>query len=376
MTSDSSPIRHVLHVFATFAPAGPQTRTANLLQALGATWRHTIVAMDNRTSAAELLSGELDITLRDAPTESGFFKTLRSLRRLIEETAPDLICTYNWGSIETVMAVRTLTGIPLIHHEDGFGPEEAAGFKRRRVWMRRYLLKRVPALVVPSHNLGGIARELWKVPERQLHIVPNGVHLDRFGPKGDDLRAEFGIDADALVVGSVGHLRPEKNFARLIHATAQAAPRLEFPLHLVLVGDGVERDALVELTQTLGIGPRVHFAGHREDTAPAYRTFDIFGLSSDTEQMPISLVEAMATGVAPATTDVGDIRLMVPDECVENLVSLEACPGALADQLVALAGNSAVRLRKGEAARIKANAEYSFETMLGIYKGLYESLIF
>ena len=92
--------------------------------------------------------------------------------------------------------------------------------------------------------------------------------------------------------------------------------------------------------------------------------------------MPISLVEAMATGVAPATTDVGDIRLMVPDECAENLVSLEACPGALADQLVALAANSAIRLRKGKAAQIKANAEYSFDTMLGIYKGLYESLIF
>jgi L-malate glycosyltransferase len=376
MNSASTSKRHVLHVFATFVPAGPQTRTANVLEALGSSWRHTIVAMDNRTSASELLAEDLEITLRDAPPQAGFFKTLRALRTMIQEVAPDLICTYNWGAIETVLAVRSLTGIPLIHHEEGFGPEEAASFKKRRVWMRRFLFKRVPALIVPSHNLGKIARDLWRVPERQLHIVPNGVHLSRFGPRGADMREQLALPPDAVVVGSVGHLRPEKNYGRLIEAMASATARTQVPLHLVLVGDGVERSHLEELAQTLGLKERVHFTGHQENTAPAYRTFDIFCLSSDTEQMPISLIEAMATGIPPVATDVGDIRLMVPTESRANIVSKDLCPLALADQLVLLANDKDVRMSLGRAAEAKARELYGFDKMLAIYKGLYESLLF
>ncbi|MFT5831527.1 MAG: glycosyltransferase involved in cell wall biosynthesis [Bacteroidia bacterium] len=367
---------HVLHVFATFVPAGPQTRTAGVLAALGTAWRHTIVAMDNRTTASEILADELDVTIRDCPPKAGLFKTLRALRGMIEELQPDLVCTYNWGSIETVMAVRSLTGVPLIHHEEGFGPEEASTFFKRRIWMRRFLLKRVPALVVPSHNLGDIARKLWKVPERQLHVVANGVDLDRFGPGGGNLRGELGIPSTAVVVGSVGHLRPEKNYSRLLEAFAEAKQSCAEDLHLVLVGDGVCRDELEQLGRGQGISDCLHFAGHREDTADSYRTFDIFCLSSDTEQMPISLVEAMATGVAPTGTDVGDIKLMVPQESILDIVPKTDCPSALAERIAALAEDPEERRRKGLAAQKRANELYGFEAMLEVYKGLYEGLIF
>lgn len=367
---------HVLHVFATFVPAGPQTRTAGVLAALGTNWRHTIVAMDNCTTAAKILSDELDITIRDAPPKAGLFKTLRALRGMIEELQPNLICTYNWGSIETVMAVRSLTGVPLIHHEEGFGPEEASSFFKRRIWMRRFLLKRVPALVVPSANLGAIATKLWKVPGRQLHVVANGVDMSRFGPDGSNLRDELGIPHAAVVVGSVGHLRPEKNYARLIEAFAQAKQACNEDLHLVLVGDGVCKDELVQLGRDLGVATSLHFAGHREDTADSYRTMDIFCLSSDTEQMPISLVEAMATGVAAASTDVGDIKLMVPEQSSMDVVPLLDCPSALAERIAALAADPEARIQKGRAAQAKAVQEYSFESMLEVYKGLYEGLIF
>ena len=367
---------HVLHVFATFVPAGPQTRTAGVLAALGTTWRHTIVAMDNRTAASEILADELDITIRDAPPKAGLFTTLRALRGMIEELQPDLVCTYNWGSIETVMAVRSLTGMPLIHHEEGFGPEEASSFFKRRIWMRRFLLKRVPALVVPSHNLGAIARRLWKVPERQLHVVANGVDLGRFGPGGGNLRAELGIPSAAVVVGSVGHLRPEKNYGRLVEAFAQAKQTCAEELHLLLVGDGVCKDELEQLGRGLGVADCLHFAGHREDTADSYRTMDIFCLSSDTEQMPISLVEAMATGVAVAGTDVGDIKVMVPEVSTADVVPLADCPGALAGRIAALAADPEARRKKGRAAQAKAVKEYGFESMLEVYKGLYEGLIF
>jgi glycosyltransferase involved in cell wall biosynthesis len=92
--------------------------------------------------------------------------------------------------------------------------------------------------------------------------------------------------------------------------------------------------------------------------------------------MPISLVEAMATGVAPTGTDVGDIKLMVPQESILDIVPKTDCPSALAERIAALAEDPEERRRKGLAAQKRANELYGFEAMLEVYKGLYEGLIF
>ncbi|MDF1798827.1 MAG: glycosyltransferase [Planctomycetota bacterium] len=384
-------VRHALHVFPSFVPAGSQTRTAAIINGLGPRWRHSVLSMDGKDSARTLVDADIRLDLVPAPKKAGLFTTLKSLQALLREHEPDLICTYNWGSIETILAVRSLAGFPLIHHEDGFGPDEKDGFKRRRTWARRYLLKRVPAVVVPSHNLGRIAKDLWRVPEGRLHVVPNGVDLARFarasaGQAPGDLRAELGIPHQAFVVGSVGHLRAEKNYPRLVHALATArelAP--EQDQRLLLVGDGDERPALEALASELGLASHVHFAGHRADCAPAYRAMDLFCLSSDTEQMPISLVEAMASSLPAVSTEVGDVRLMMPKEAAGNVVPLASEPGTdqpdsaalgLARRFVALASDPTERARLGELGRTKAHAEYAFDQMLRFYEGLYEGLVF
>lgn len=383
---------HALHVFPSFVPGGSQVRTAALMNGLGDAWRHTVLSMDGKDEARAMVDSSVRLDLVPKPAGArGFFGTLKALQGLLRELAPDLVCTYNWGAIETVLAVNSLGGLPVIHHEDGFGPDEAAGFKKRRVWMRRYLLKRVPAVVVPSHNLGRIARELWRVPERQLHVVPNGVDLSRFtaagAPDAPDLRAELGIPAGAFVVGTVGHLRAEKNYPRLIEALAEArrlAPDAD--VRVLLVGDGAERAAIVARADDLGVREALHLAGHRAECAPAYRAMDVFTLSSDTEQMPISLVEAMASSLPAACTDVGDVRLMVPPEGADEVVPLDATRAAgdgsdasaraLAERFVALAADPARRARLGEAGRARAHADYTLEAMLATYRGLYEGLLF
>ena len=383
---------HALHVFPSFVPGGSQVRTAAILDGLGGAWRHSVLSMDGKDEARAMVGSDVDLTMVPKPPGGrGFFGTLKALQGLLRELSPDLVCTYNWGAIETVLAVNSLGGLPVIHHEDGFGPDEAAGFKRRRIWMRRYLLKRVPAVVVPSHNLGRIARELWRVPERQLHVVPNGVDLSRFDgtatPGDPDLRAELGIPADAFVVGTVGHLRAEKNYPRLVDALAEArrlAPDAD--VRVLLVGDGDERATVEARAAALGVRDALHLAGHRADCAPAYRAMDVFCLSSDTEQMPISLVEAMASSLPAACTDVGDVRLMVPPEGADEVVPLDPTRGsadgpdasarALAARFVALAADPDRCARLGAAGRARAHADYALEVMLATYRDLYTGLLF
>ena len=166
-------------------------------------------------------------------------------------------------------------------------------------------------IVVPSRNLERIATRIWRLSPRRVIYIPNGIDLARFGgPPDATLAADF--PGDGPVIGTVSGLRPEKIPPRLLRAFRTVNDQL--PARLVLVGDGPERPALERLAMKLGIATRVHFTGHVAVPAPLYAGFDLFALSSDTEQMPLSVIEAMAAGLPVVGTDVGDVRLMLAPE--------------------------------------------------------------
>ena len=130
---------------------------------------------------------------------------------------PDLLVTSNWGSIEWALA-RIGTGVPHLHMEDGFGPEERARQLPRRVLARRLLLRR-STVVVPSRLLWRVANEIWRLPRSNVRLLANGIDVDRFATA----RPHRG--AQPVVIGTVAALRPEKNLARLIRAVALRAAR-------------------------------------------------------------------------------------------------------------------------------------------------------
>jgi glycosyltransferase involved in cell wall biosynthesis len=363
--------KSVLHVFATFAAGGPQVRTTRLIGALGDEWRHAVLAMDGVTTARDILTAGSAVEVLEPFPRAGTWRTVRRVRALGRELRPDLVCTYNWGAIEAAWAARSL-GLPVLHHEDGFLPDEVAGFHRRRVWARALTLRGVRAVVVPSHTLERIALELWRLPGSKVHCIPNGVRPEAF-PAADgnpELRAELGIPRDAFVVGSVGHLRAEKNPARLVAAVAS----MRAPAWLVLVGDGPERSSVERCARAAGLAERLRLAGHRADPVPWYRMMDAFALSSDTEQMPVALLEALACGLPIASTDVGDVRRMLPERGAACVVPLgpdvERRLGAALD---ALAADPAERAALGRLGRERIAERFTFESMVRAYRELYRS---
>ena len=367
---------HLLHVFATFVPGGPQVRTVRLMAGLGTGWRHSIVALDGRSQARELLPPEVEVALLDPPPRAGTLRTVRALRQLLARERPDLLLTYNWGAIEAVMAARLGGSTPVLHHEDGFGPDEALAFKRRRVWARQLFLRSVAGLVVPSITLREIATERWRVRPERVSWIPNGVRLEEFSAADGNpaLRGELGIPADAVVVGFVGHLRPEKNPVRLV----QAAARVECarPLHVLVLGDGPERAALERAARTAGLAQRVHLMGYREPPQPFYRAMDLLAISSDTEQMPIALLEAMASSLPVAATAVGDVARILPTEQAPFVVPVGSeVQQALGAAIGTLAADAQLRARLGRANREIALERYSFETMLTAYRRLFEATL-
>jgi glycosyltransferase involved in cell wall biosynthesis len=277
-------------------------------------------------------------------------------RGIIRRWRPDMLVTCNWGAIEFALA-NLVPVTKHMHIVDGFGPEERASQLPRRAFVRRVALGRTP-VVLPSRNLVRIAREVWKLPPQVIRYVPNGIDLGRFVTDGT---ARGGGEP---IIGTVAALRPEKNVGRLIRAFARLPAG-----RLVIVGDGAERPALTELAAALGIGDRVVFEGHRSDTPALYARFDIFALSSDTEQMPLSVIEAMASGLPVVSTDVGDVKLMVGDSNTRFITPLTDT--ALADALTSLAGDRGLRQRLGADNLRKARRDFDQTAMFAAYEELW-----
>lgn len=360
---------HLLHIFSNFVPTGPELRTVGLIGAFGNDFRHSIVSMDGRTSAAERLPPGADVRLLPNPPKAGSLPTARRLFHLLRQERPDLVLTYNWGAFDMLLAARGLGFRRVVHHEEGFNEDEAESFKLRRVLARRLVLPGAHRIVVPSRVLQSVATGLWKLPPEKVRLIPNGIHLQRFTPADGhpELRDRLGIPRDAVVVGAAGSFRAVKNYPRLLEACA-AVP----DIYLLLVGDGEERPAIEARAAAPDLAGRVHFAGYQADPAPYYRAMDIFALSSDSEQMPVSLLEAMASSLPVAATDVGDVRTVLPPDQSPLLAPPDAGGAALLAQGIAgLARSPETRARLGELNRRRVEISYTFEVMCASYREIY-----
>lgn len=355
----TGPAPLILHVFPTFAVGGAQIRFAMLANAMGSAFRHQVLSLDGRLDARERLLPTVDIAYPElVGAKNAFLASTLAYRRLLRAWQPDILMTYNWGSIEFAYA-NLLPLVRHIHVIDGFGSDEYFTRLRRRVIANRIALAS-STTVVPSMNLRRILTDEWGLPPNRIRYIPNGIDLTRFPvrPRPDDTRP--------LVVGTVAALRPEKNIARLIFAFARLPP----PVRLAIVGDGECRDELTRLARALSVDDRVDFLGHSNEIPAHLARFDIFALSSDTEQMPIVVLEAMASGLPIVSTDVGDVRLMVAADNAA-LVTQDGIDG-LATHLSHLIANPGVRASLGAANRAKAERDFDQAGMFAAWQALLE----
>jgi len=318
--------------------------------------------MDGNIACRERLSAEVDASYPEIGIRKGdTLGNLMRFRRVLRELRPHALVTGNWGTIEWAMA-NALPVVRHIHTEDGFGPEERDRQLPRRVWTRRILLHR-STVIVPSRTLWRIATEQWRLNPSRIRYIPNGIDLAHF-----QHATAAALPGEGPVIGCVAALRAEKNLGRLIRAFHLVV--MEQPARLVIVGGGPERTALAQQAASLNIGQHVLFAGHEPDPAPLYRSFDIFSLTSDTEQMPMTVLEAMAAALPVAATDVGDIREMLAPENGAFIVPRD--DRALADAFLALLRQPELRRSVGAANRARAERDYDQEVMFRAYAALFD----
>jgi glycosyltransferase involved in cell wall biosynthesis len=359
---------HVLHVFPSFGIGGVPLRMVRIINHLGKQFRHTVVALDNNFDAAEGVAGGLDVAVLPVRgVKRGTLRNLMDSALALRRLRPDLLLTYNWGAMEWAAASRFSPVSRHLHLEAGFSLGEADSQILRRVLFRRWALARCERVVVPSRQLEDLAHRVWRLPVSRVVYVPNGVDTARFAVPVSDGVPGFVRRPGEMVIGTVAPLRLEKNIGRLLRVFAMLKfPR---PLRLIIAGDGGQRASLERLAAELGIANHVIFTGRVLPEA-VLGTFDIFVLSSDTEQMPNALLEAMAASRAIAAVNVGDVKKIVCEDNREFIVDRDDAM-AFAGALTRLLGDPERRRALGCTNRRRVVAEFSQERMFSAYSQIF-----
>lgn len=368
----SQPI-HILHVHSSFSLGGKEARAVRLMNAFGDAARHTIVsgvpdALGARDAIARGIRYEIAQNappLTGKPSAARYQEIARFMLRF------DLILTYNWGAMDAVMARRVFArGMPpLVHHEDGFNEDEAQRLNPVRNMFRRLALPAAHALAVPSDVLEDIALRTWKQPPARVRRISNGIATARYAKKPDPKGIPgFVKRKDEVVVGTVAGLRAVKDLPLLVRAVGGLNSRAK----LVIVGEGPERQAIEDAAEAMFLD--VAMPGFLPDPARWIGLFDIFALSSKSEQQPISVMEAMAAGLPIVAPPVGDVARMVAPENAPFIAD-DWFEVHLRDRLQGLAARPDLRAHVGHANQARARALFDESTMISAYRALYAEAV-
>jgi len=231
-------------------------------------------------------------------------------------------------------------------------------------------------VIAVSEALAEVLRRRVLHDPKRLRVIMNGVDVERLRPSADvsALRRDLDIRDGTPVIGSIGRLEPVKNYRMALRALARME-KLDSgpPPLLVLVGDGSEHGELEEFARTLRIADRVRFLGWRDEVERLYGAFDLFTLTSRSEGMSISLLEAMSTGVCPVVTDVGGNRGVLGPDLASLLVPADD-DAALAVAWRRHLLDAELRRNIGRRARARVQSEFSLQRMVDNHVEIYRRL--
>jgi glycosyltransferase involved in cell wall biosynthesis len=261
-----------------------------------------------------------------------------------------------------------ISGVPaIVATSHLYGPIPRRRFGSLKQWVQAAMINRY--LAVSKGVKECLSKEL-RIPDMKVRVVPNGIRLTRFeGPANGRLRETLTEGRDRPLVLTPARLHTQKGHVYLLQA-AVSVPDAIF----VLAGDGPERRPLEELCLRLGLEGRVRFLGNREDIPELLASCDLFLLPSLYEGLPLSVLEAMASGKPVVATAIkgtdevvvhGSTGILVPPMNVT----------ALASAISAMLTDRPMAARFGEAGRKRVEQMFSVEAMVRGVSDVYDELI-
>jgi sugar transferase (PEP-CTERM/EpsH1 system associated) len=288
------------------------------------------------------------------------------LIRLFRRERPDIVHTHGWGTLcEGSIAARVARVAKVVHGEHG-----TLETRFRNIAVQRFVWRRVNRVLSVSERLAERMARVVNFPKERIQTIRNGVDLDRFlSGNRSATRALLNVQDDELLVLAIGRLVGVKNHRMLI----DSIPRLRalgVRGRLIIAGDGPLRADLERQARALGIASSVQLLGTRDDLPDLLAACDIFVLSSLSEGMSNTVLEAMSAGRPVVATDVGGNAELVVDQETGVLVRTDD-PELMTLAMFQLARDRGRREQMGAAGRRRAEREFSLSQMLRNYEAMY-----
>lgn len=243
------------------------------------------------------------------------------LSDILDEFAPDIIHSQH-PFLLGMSALRTARyrKLPLVftHHTlyeqyTHYVPGDSVMMQHFAIELATRYANLCDQVIAPSQSIAQLLQQ--RGVESPIAVIPTGVYLEKFAD-GDGLsvRQQYGIPADAQVIGHLGRLAPEKNLEVLAQAVASAVCT-RAAAHFLVVGTGPSEQAIRTIFANAGMADRLHMAGilQQQQLTDALHAMDIFAFASTSETQGMVLTEAMAAGLPVVAFDAPGVREVVDD---------------------------------------------------------------
>jgi glycosyltransferase involved in cell wall biosynthesis len=286
------------------------------------------------------------------------------LRRL----QPDVLLLGTFKKIWLGALAGRLAGVPRIVVRIGLESDTPRRLKYRVV-MRRW----VDIIVLKADDVRGRYRAaLPGFAESRLVTIPGGTEPRPRLKGAGAVRAELGIDDNAMVIGAVARLASQKRLDRLLHALSALPPDVT----AMIAGDGPEQQMLAALARSLGLGDRVRFLGERDDIGDVLAALNLFIVTSSHEMLSFAMLEALAAGVPVVSTPVSgaaEALAPLPDGRRPGLLLSSFETGELTAEVRTLIADRTALAQMGGAAAERARTAFSYSTMLDRWEHVLDS---
>jgi len=333
--------------------------------------RYEVTLCTTRSAGAEVRA-ELErggVEVLDLSRRGRFdLRSFRPLVRRLRSGTVDVLHAHKFGSNVWGVGFGRACRVPVvIAHEQTWSYSGRPG----RVALDFLIGRLADAFVAVSSADGERMVTVEHVPAEKVTVIPNA-HIPRAPTEAPGLRDELSLDAEALLIGTVAVMRPQKALSVLVEAFADLAARHP-NAHLVMGGDGPCESELREQVAQRSLGDRVHFLGLRQDVPEILRDLDIAVMSSDFEGTPLFALECMAAGAPLVATRVGGLPDLVKDGITGTLVPPRdsAALGAAIEELLF---DPERRAAVANAAQ-ECAAEFSIDRIAERFSSLYEALL-
>jgi glycosyltransferase involved in cell wall biosynthesis len=303
------------------------------------------------------------------------WKCSRRLADLLRRERVDLVHAHQYTPFFYGVTARLLCRRPpVLFTEHGrWHPDYP---RRKRMVANRILLEHRDQVVGVGEAVRQALIRNEGIPAGRVEVIYNGVDLSRFQTNAQDralIRQELCLDADDLMILQVARLDALKDHASAIRSLGRVIQQ-RHNVRLVLVGEGPEEVPIRDLVKQLGLERQVQLLGLRTDVARLLAASDVALLTSVSEGIPLFLIEAMAAKRPVVSTSVGGVGEIVEEEST-GLLAPAGDDKKLAEHILRLAQDPALRHRFGRLGRARAEALFSESQMHARYLELYDAML-